>query len=398
MGNATATKELDKNVWEASKERAHEIYEDFDKVFVSFSGGKDSTAVLKVLEEVHKERDRDERLEVWCADEEIILPETAEYMKRVASRDHIDFHRVVQPLKFGSVVPPVDRNWWMPWNPNKQDKWVRDIPENAEFPMGRPDEELYEITNDRYVPAEEFDHETLVDPKNKGKVKYHAKPAAEFYYKDYTSGKLAACTGLRTHESIQRRLGIMSSKDYVAGNFGWTRSGHDNQFHVRPIYDWKTKDIYVAMQRFDWDYNHAYDKFQKLGIPWSRSRVAPPYHKEASKDLSVWKNAWKDMWTKMCKRNPGLNMVARYGHQIYNKPMRKEDETWQEATQRYLQDLEPEMRKKTKGEIDTLIQTHKKKSSLPLFPEKECSRCGMSWKKFAELAKNGIHSERDTLG
>ena len=45
---------LEKNVWEKALERIEYLYNSFDKVVVSFSGGKDSTAVLNATLEVAK--------------------------------------------------------------------------------------------------------------------------------------------------------------------------------------------------------------------------------------------------------------------------------------------------------------------------------------------------------
>ena len=43
---------LNKNVYEAAKERIRFVYEEFKNVIVNFSGGKDSTTVLHLALEV----------------------------------------------------------------------------------------------------------------------------------------------------------------------------------------------------------------------------------------------------------------------------------------------------------------------------------------------------------
>ena len=65
----------DTDVHTAAVARFHDLFDRFDKVAVSFSGGKDSTACLNVALEVARERGR-LPLDVYFFDEEAIHPET----------------------------------------------------------------------------------------------------------------------------------------------------------------------------------------------------------------------------------------------------------------------------------------------------------------------------------
>jgi 3'-phosphoadenosine 5'-phosphosulfate sulfotransferase (PAPS reductase)/FAD synthetase len=47
---------LDDNVYQRAKKRIVHIINSFDKIFVCFSGGKDSLTVLHLVEEVYKEK------------------------------------------------------------------------------------------------------------------------------------------------------------------------------------------------------------------------------------------------------------------------------------------------------------------------------------------------------
>ena len=51
-------KYLEINVYEAIEERLKFVFENFENIYVSFSGGKDSTALFHLINEEAKKRDR----------------------------------------------------------------------------------------------------------------------------------------------------------------------------------------------------------------------------------------------------------------------------------------------------------------------------------------------------
>ncbi|MFA0289630.1 phosphoadenosine phosphosulfate reductase, partial [Vibrio sp. 10N.222.45.F7] len=53
----------------------------------------------------------------------------------------------------------------------------------------------------------------------------------------------------------------------------WTTKMQPDVYMAYPLYDWKTKDIWVANYRFSWDYNRIYDLMHKAGVPLSQQRL-----------------------------------------------------------------------------------------------------------------------------
>ncbi len=54
MNNSMIRQYCDKNVYDAFQERMHFIFREFDNIFVSFSGGKDSGLLLNMVMEFQK--------------------------------------------------------------------------------------------------------------------------------------------------------------------------------------------------------------------------------------------------------------------------------------------------------------------------------------------------------
>ena len=74
---------VNKSVLDLAYERLNNVFDQFDTVSVSFSGGKDSTICLNLTLEVARQRNR-LPLDVVHWDEEAIPYQTEEYVRRVS--------------------------------------------------------------------------------------------------------------------------------------------------------------------------------------------------------------------------------------------------------------------------------------------------------------------------
>src|SRR5207245_8992814 len=107
--------------------------------------------------------------------------------------------------------------------------------------------------------------------------------------------------------------------------------------HADPIYDWTHDDVWLAPDRFGWDYNRAYDLMSKAGIPVSQQRCAPPFGEQPIRRLWSYKQCWPELWAKMVDRVPGAATAARYanttlygyGGKGYTKP---DGQSWRSVT------------------------------------------------------------------
>lgn len=80
---------LNKNVYEAAKDRIRFVFREFKNVVVNFSGGKDSTVVLHLALEVAKEMGR-LPVNVVFFDQEAEWDATIQYIRRVMSRPDVN--------------------------------------------------------------------------------------------------------------------------------------------------------------------------------------------------------------------------------------------------------------------------------------------------------------------
>src|SRR5262245_8227141 len=81
---------IDKDVLTAANERIEYLFKCFDKVSVSFSGGKDSTACLHLTLDIARRLGK-LPLRVIFFDEEAIHPPTVEYVQRVSKWPELAF-------------------------------------------------------------------------------------------------------------------------------------------------------------------------------------------------------------------------------------------------------------------------------------------------------------------
>ena len=119
----------EQNVYDAAKERIRYLYQRFDHVVVSFSGGKDSTALLNVTIEVARELGRLPVRTVFF-DEEAIHPPTIEYVERTRQRPEVEMEWYCLEFKHRNACSNEEPFWYC-WDSEKQDLWVRPIPENV---------------------------------------------------------------------------------------------------------------------------------------------------------------------------------------------------------------------------------------------------------------------------
>lgn len=296
------------SVLEASIDRIKSIFDSFEKIYISFSGGKDSTVMMHlVLEEARK---RNKKVGVLIIDLEAQYSDTITHIEEMILKyeDIIDLHWVCIPLYLRNAVSNFEPRW-ICWDESKKDLWVRNKPKNFK------DGSEYDF----YEPNMEFEEFMVL------------------WGKWYSEDKLtAAFIGIRSDESLHRYRAIVSRKDgLMFNNYQWTTKVSGSLFNVYPIYDWKTEDIWIFHGKFkEKCHNKIYDKMSMAGVKISQQRLCQPYGDDQRRGLWLYHILESDTWYKLIKRVSGVNSGSLYiqenGNMTgYNKISKPEGYTWE---------------------------------------------------------------------
>lgn len=339
------TKKLKVDVYDAAMQRLHFIFQNFDNVYVSFSGGKDSGVLLNLALEYIRTRAPHRRIGVFHIDYEAQYTATTEYVDATyaALGDSVDNLRCCIPLKC-STCTSMFETYWRPWDTEMQDLWVRDLPEKY---LGAVDLDFIKPT------TSDYDFQTAFSGW------YHRKQGAK---------RTAVLVGIRTEESLDRWRTIVAKRE--GGNFQgrpWTTKIEDGVYNAYPIYDWSVEDIWAANGKMNWAYNRLYDLFQFAGVPIHAQRVASPFHNAAKASLSLYREIDPHMWGKMVSRVNGVNFTASYGGtkaMAWKSVSKPAHFTWKEYAQFLLDTLPAETAANFREKLETSFKFWKARGGV----------------------------------
>lgn len=313
-------KNLGINVYEASNQRIDYIFKNFKKVYVSFSGGKDSGVMLNLVIDYVRKNCPDRKVGIMVLDNEANYTLSLEFMHRIleANRDILEIYWCCLPITLPCTVSSYEIDWQC-WGQNDKQRWIRPMPTQ---------DYIVNIDNHNF----DFFRESM--------------SYQEFWDEFgnwYGQGEEVACLiGIRTHESLNRWRAIMNENKETHGGNMWTKRNTEYVYNCYPIYDWKTEDIWIGNAKFQWDYNKLYDIFWKAGLSIYKMRVASPFMSESKSSLNLYRVIDPNVWVTLCARVNGANFVATYGKQLnYHSFKLPKGHTWKSFV-KFLLDTLPE--------------------------------------------------------
>jgi predicted phosphoadenosine phosphosulfate sulfurtransferase len=345
------------NVYDASIERVKFIFHNFEKIYLSFSGGKDSGVMLNLVIKYMRDNKITKKIGVQILDNEANYEYSLDFMHRILKEnlDILDVYWCCLPITLPCTVSSYMTEWQC-WGVNDEKKWIRNMPK---------EEYVVSINNHKFdFFKENMSYDEFWDG----------------FGNWYSEGKLTAnLIGIRAVESLNRFRAIMNQKKEQIGGMAWTKRNSKNVYNCYPIYDWRTEDVWIANAKFDWDYNKLYDIFWKAGLSIYQMRVASPFMSESKSSLNLYRIIDPSVWITLCARVQGANFVATYGKQLnYNSFKLPEGHTWKSFVKFLLSTLPKEVSENFKLRF---IQSIKYWGRVGR---------GLSEKTIAELKQNNI--------
>lgn len=325
----------DLDVYEASQERLKFIFDNFDNIYISFSGGKDSGVMLNLVVDYIKKYNINRKIGLLIVDLEAQYQLTIDYVENTVNeyKEYFNLYWVCLPLNLRNSISNYNP-FWCCWEQGKD--WVRELPEDA-ITINNHEFDFY---------YERMEFEEFV-PK-----------FGDWYSRKY-KGKTACLVGIRSDESLNRYRTIASDSKQTFKNKRYSTKINKDLYNFYPIYDWKTDDIWVYNGKFKKTYNELYDKFYYAGVELSKMRICQPYGDDQRIGLNLYKIIEPEVWQKLLLRVEGVNSGQLYcgtkflGYKNIELP---QGHTWKTYTKFLLKTLPEDVRNSYIKKFKTYIK------------------------------------------
>jgi predicted phosphoadenosine phosphosulfate sulfurtransferase len=297
------------NVHDAAAQRIAYVFDHFERVYVSFSGGKDSTVMLHMVMDEARRRDR--KVGVLIIDLEAQYKVTMEHIASLLDmyQANAEVYWVCLPMLLRNAVTQFEPRWAC-WDPEAKDFWVREVPDHPGVKSNLDDFPFFE-------PKMEFEEFMVL------------------FGVWYGQGKdTAAFVGIRCDESLNRFRAVASNTKESFQGQRYTTKVEENLYNVYPIYDWRTQDIWIYHAKNPHKpHNRLYDMMHLAGLSIHQMRICQPYGDDQRRGLWLYHIIEPESWYRVVARVNGANQGALYIEETgnvtgYNRISRPAGHTW----------------------------------------------------------------------
>lgn len=279
---------LNVDVFTAAVARISWVFDRFERVVVSFSGGKDSTVLLHLVLEEARRRAR--KVHVLFIDLEGQYQATIDHVREMMALPEVIPLWVALPLNLRNAVSSFEP-FWCCWEPGEEANWIRPLPEGPGV-----------ITDPGFFPFYQYrmEFEEFVD--GFGPWLAEGKPLAQF-------------VGIRADESLNRVRTVMKARESRYEGQPWTCQKGEHAVNIYPIYDWSVEDIWTYVGKTGCSYNTLYNQMWEAGLTPHEMRICQPYGDDQRKGLDLFHLIEPETWYRVVQRVSGANYGALYAGQ-----------------------------------------------------------------------------------
>lgn len=279
-----------KTVLDAVRERIEFLFDNFDQIIVSISGGKDSTVLAHLTLTEAKRRNR--KIGLYFLDEEVVYQSTV---------DQVDYLMDLFPENITKIwlqiecrltnSTSINEGQLICWEAGKHKLWMRS-------------KKPFAIQHRMW--AEE--NQTVRD-KNKGFGFYDV---IDNFERCYTN--TAFLVGLRAAgESPNRWRAVVKNPVLINGNRVYWGTKKGANFSMYPIYDWNFHDVWRYIADEGIRYSKIYDMQFKKGYPITQMRVSSLIHEKSFKSIVDLPEFEPKTYDKLRKRTKGIVLAQETG-------------------------------------------------------------------------------------
>lgn len=372
------------NVLDAALSRLRLIFQEFESVYFSVSGGKDSSVMVQLAERVAAKMGR--RYDVLYIDFEAQYARTISHIEELKHLPHIDqFYHVALPMALRNAVSMLQPKW-ICWDETAAELWVRPLPKDAITLSNCPWE--------WFRPGMEFEE--------------FIQLFSQWYHASHP-GNAACGVGIRADESLNRfqTIAFYERKEEYQGCH-WTTRLSEGVYNFYPLYDWKVGDIWGAVSQLGLQSNEIYELMYKNGLSIHQQRLCQPYGDDQRNGLDQFRALEPETWEKVLGRVNGVNFGNIYCRTtaLGNiKSFKPDTMTWEQYTVFLLESIglyNRELMLHYYGKIKKFIRWYEKHegvalSQIPGEADKklEQQKKAISWRRIARaIEKNDFYMKR----
>lgn len=275
------------NVLSAAKRRISMIFDEWENIIVSISGGKDSTVLAHLaLVEANK---RNRKIGLFFLDEEVVYDSTIKQIEYLMNLYPENTIKLWFQIEFNLTnATSLEQGQFKCWERGKHKIWMR---------PKKKDSIQY--------PPWDREKQTIRD-KNKGFGFYDV-------IDNFQNSRKNTCfmVGLRATESMNRWRAVAKNPGFK--DWFWTTDIGNGNITAYPIYDWNFHDVWRYIYDNKLKYSKIYDYMFKKGMGLNEIRVSSLIHEKSFKALVELPEFEPKTYDRLMKRVQGISVGHIYG-------------------------------------------------------------------------------------